>query len=76
MRYCILLYILLSGCTKKFIQKPQEIAEKASPGQENNVLYISDELQKLDVYGPLLWFSIIIGSVMLLALSSKLFKNG
>jgi len=76
MKYFVLLFLLLGGCTKKIIQKPQEIAEKASPGQENNVLYISDELQKLDVYGPLLWFSIIIGSVMLLALSSKLFKNG
>lgn len=76
MKYFMLLFLLLSGCTKKIIQKPQEIAQKASPGQENNVLYISDELQKLDVYGPLLWFSIIIGSVMLLALSSKLFKNG
>ena len=76
MKYCMLLFLLLGGCTKKIIQKPQEIAQKASPGQENNVLYISDELQKLDVYGPLLWFSIIIGSVMLLALSSKLFKNG
>ena len=76
MKYCMLLFLILCGCTKKFIQKPQEIAEKASPEQENNVLYISDELQKLDVYGPLLWFSIIIGSVMLLALSSKLFKNG
>ena len=76
MKYFVLLFLILVGCTKKFIQKPQEIAEKASPGQENNVLYISDELQKLDVYGPLLWFSIIIGSVMLLALSSKLFKNG
>lgn len=75
MRYIGLCFLLFSGCVKKFIQKPQEIAEKASPGQENNVLYISDELQKLDVYGPLLWFSIIIGSVMLLALSSKLFKN-
>ena len=76
MKYFVLLFLLLGGCTKKFIQKPQEIAQKASPAQENNVLYISDELQKLDVYGPLLWFSIIIGSVMLLALSSKLFKNG
>ena len=76
MKYFVLLFLILGGCTKKIIQKPQEIAEKASPEQENNVLYISDELQKLDVYGPLLWFSIIIGSVMLLALSSKLFKNG
>jgi hypothetical protein len=75
MKYILLICLLLGGCIKKIIQKPQEIAEKASPEQENNVLYISDELQKLDVYGPLLWFSIIIGSVMLLALSSKLFKN-
>jgi len=76
MKYFVLLFLILGGCVKKIIQKPQEIAQKASPAQENNVLYISDELQKLDVYGPLLWFSIIIGSVMLLALSSKLFKNG
>lgn len=76
MKYILLICLLFSSCTKKIIQKPQEIAKKASPEQENNVLYISDELQKLDVYGPLLWFSIIIGSVMLLALSSKLFKNG
>lgn len=76
MKYILLICLFFSGCVKKIIQKPQEIAEKASPEQKNNVLYISDELQKLDVYGPLLWFSIIIGSVMLLALSSKLFKNG
>ena len=76
MRYIGLCFLFCSGCVKKFIQKPQEIGEKASPEQKNNVLYISDELQKLDIDGPLLWFSIIIGSVMLLALSSKLFKNG
>lgn len=75
MKYIIFCFLFLGSCTKKFIQKPQEIAGKASLQQENNVLYITDELQKLDVYGPLLWFSIIIGSVMLLALSSKLFKN-
>jgi len=75
MKYIYLFFLLFSGCVKKIIQKPQEIAEKASPLQENNVSYISDELQKLDVYGPLLWFSIIIGSVMLLALSSKLIKK-
>jgi hypothetical protein len=75
MKYFMLLFLLFGGCTKKIIQKPQEIAEKASPEQENNVLYISNELQKLDVYEPLLWFLIIIGSVMLLALSSMLFKK-
>ena len=75
MRYIYLSFLLFSGCIRKIIQKPQEIEGKASPAQENNVSYISDEFQKLDVYGPLLWFSIIIGSVMLLALSSKLIKK-
>jgi hypothetical protein len=75
MRYFILLFILLGGCVRKIIQKPQENTELSSPDNENNVLYISNELQKLDVYGPLLWFLIIIGSVMLLALSSILFKK-
>ena len=75
MRYCILLYILLFGCTKKFIQKPQENAELGSLTNENNVLYITNELQKHDIQGPLFWFSIILIAVMLLTYSCSMFKN-
>ena len=75
MRYFILLYILLFGCTKKFIQKPQENAELGSQDNENNVLYITNELQKHDIQGPLFWFSIILIIVMLLSYSCSMFKN-
>ena len=75
MKYCMLLFLLLCGCTKKFIQKPQEIAQKASPGQENNVLYITNELQKHDLQGPLFWFSIVLIIVMLLTYSCSILKN-
>ena len=75
MRYFILLFILLGGCTKKFIQKPQENAELGSQDNENNVLYITNELQKHDIQGPLFWFSIILMTVMLLSYSCSMFKN-
>ena len=60
---------------QKIVQKPQEYAGSISPEQENNVLFVSDELQKLDFNGPLVWFSIIIGLVMLLAFSSSFFSK-
>ena len=75
MRYCILLFILLSGCTKKFIHKPQENHDPGSLENENNVLYITNELQKHDIQGPLFWFSIILITVMLLSYSCSMFKN-
>ena len=75
MRYCILLFILLSGCVKKIIQKPQENHDLVSLDNENNVLYITNELQKHDIQGPLFWFSIILITVMLLTYSCSMFKN-
>ncbi len=75
MRYCILLCILLNSCTKKFIQKPQENAELGSQDNENNVLYITNELQKHDIQEPLFWFSIILITAMLLSYSCSMFKN-
>lgn len=60
---------------QKIVQKPQEYADSSSPEQENNVLFISEELQKLDFNGPLIWFSIIVGLVMLLTFSSSLFNK-
>jgi hypothetical protein len=75
MRYFILLFILLGGCTKKFIQKPQENHDLGSLENENNVLYITNELQKHDTQGPLFWFSIILIIVMLLSYSCSMFKN-
>ncbi|MAR65811.1 MAG: hypothetical protein CL833_01025 [Crocinitomicaceae bacterium] len=75
MRYCILLCILFNSCTKKFIQKPQENQDLVSLDNENNVLYITNELQKHDIQGPLFWFSIILITVMLLTYSCSMFKN-
>ena len=75
MRYFILLCMLFNSCTKKFIQKPQENAELGSQNNENNVLYITNELQKHDTQGPLFWFSIILIIVMLLSYSCSMFKN-
>lgn len=75
MRYCILLFILLGGCVKKIIQKPQENHDLVSLENENNVLYITNELQKHDIQGPLFWFSIILITVMLLTCSCSMFKN-
>ena len=75
MRYYILLFILLSGCVKKIIQKPQENHDLGSLTNENNVLYITNELQKHDIQGPLFWFSIILITVMLLSYSCSMFKN-
>lgn len=75
MKYILFFCLFFVGCSKKFIQKPQKIADFASPETKNNVLYISDELQKYDIYGPLLWFALIIATVMLLAFSSLLFKD-
>ena len=75
MRYYILLFILLGGCVKKIIQKPQENHDLGSQDNENNVLYITNELQKHDIQGPLFWFSIILITVMLLSYSCSMFKN-
>lgn len=75
MRYLLLYCLFLGGCSKKFIQKTQEIGASASPGEKIDVLYITDESQKYDIYGPLLWFTIIVTSVMLLAISSMFYKK-
>ena len=75
MKYILLICLLLSGCIKKIIQKPQENAQLGSLENENNVLYITNELQKHDIQGPLFWFSIILITVMLLTYSCSMFKN-
>ena len=75
MKYCILLYILLCGCTKKFIQKPQKNHDLGSLENENNVLYITNELQKHNVQEPLFWFSVVFITAMLLSYSCSIFKN-
>jgi hypothetical protein len=75
MKYILLICLLLSGCIKKIIQKPQENAQLGSLDNENNVLYITNELQKHDIQGPLFWFSIILITVMLLTYSCSMFKN-
>lgn len=76
MRYYILLIcLLIGGCVKKIIHKPQENHDVGSLTNENNVLYITNELQKHDIQGPLFWFSIILITVMLLTYSCSMFKN-
>lgn len=75
MKYILLICLLFSGCIKKIIQKPQENAQLGSQDNENNVLYITNELQKHDIQGPLFWFSIILIIVMLLSYSSSMFKK-
>lgn len=75
MKYILLICLLLSGCIKKIIQKPQENHDLGSLDNENNVLYITNELQKHDIQGPLFWFSIILITVMLLTYSCSMFKN-
>ena len=75
MKYILLICLLFSGCIKKIIQKPQENAQLGSQDNENNVLHITNELQKHDIQGPLFWFSIILIIVMLLSYSSSMFKK-
>lgn len=75
MRYFILLCVLFNSCTKKIIQKPQENAELGSHNNENNVLYITNELQKHNIQEPVFWFFIILITIMLLTYSSSIFKK-
>lgn len=75
MKYLLSIYVLMFGCSTKVIQKPQKNVDLGSQQNENNVLYITNELQKHDFQGPLFWFSIILIIVMLLSYSCSILKN-
>ena len=71
----MIIFLLFSSCSRKFIQKNKESIVSVSPEAENNVLHITNEAQKYDVYNPLIWSGLIITLVMLLTFSSFIFKN-
>jgi hypothetical protein len=75
MRFLLLFISFLSGCSKKFIDKPKNPTQTASHNTKEDVIYNIDELQKYDINGPLIWFAVIIGIIMLLTFSSVFFKK-
>jgi hypothetical protein len=70
-----IIFLLFCSCSPKFIQKNKENAILPSPEGENNVLYITNEVQKYDIYNPLIWAGLIIALVMLLTFSSLIIKK-
>jgi hypothetical protein len=70
-----IIFLLFCSCSPKFIQKSKKNTISPSPEGENNVLHITNEVQKYDIYNPLIWVGLIIALVMLLTFSSLIFKK-
>tara|TARA_Y100000114_G_scaffold157285_1_gene188887 strand:+ start:6916 stop:7143 length:228 start_codon:yes stop_codon:yes gene_type:complete len=75
MRTCLLFFSFLAGCSKKFVNQPKQATQTVAREAEENIIYKVDELQKYDINGPLIWFAIIVGMIMLLTFSSVFFKK-
>lgn len=70
-----IIFLLFCSCSPKLIQESKKNIISPSPESENNVLHITNEVQKYDVYNPLIWAGLIITLVMLLTFSSLIFKK-
>ena len=70
-----IIFLLFCSCSPKLIQKSKKNTISPSPESENNVLHITNEVQKYDIYNPLIWAGLIITLVMLLTFSSLIFKK-